>query len=73
MNKLAQQPAPAGYASWEGLPELMGKDIRSAIRFFPWRTATGAGGMRPRSLEVLSDEAIDCLAALYESCEAMGV
>ena len=73
VNKLAQLMVPAGYAGWWALRKLDGKDLRGAIRLFPWKTAMGAGGIHPRSLEVLSDQALDCLAALYERCETMGV
>ena len=34
---------------------------RALLRTYPWTTAVGADAWRPRSLELLSDEMVDCM------------
>ena len=72
-NNLASLEKPKDFDAWPSLPQLEAAGIRQAIRLFPWSTSMGASGIHPGSLEVLSDRALEAIAALFMACERMGV
>ncbi len=65
---------PGGY-TWpvrEALPRLTPNELRDASRLFRRRTAETFDGFHCRQYSLLSDEALETLAVVLETCELIG-
>ena len=47
-------------------------ELREASGTFPWRTSIGADGLHPRTIQLLSNRALQYLSMLHVSSEALG-
>ena len=60
---------PPDASDWPPMPEITVRGLREAIAKVPARTAVGCCKLHPRSLQYLSDNASEAVAAMLACCE----